>query len=521
MKMKYLVLGASCLIFGVGVLYGATTAPAGAVVGWWKFDNPDSSGLDSSEYGNHLTTLRNARCVTKDTGYTNRGYYNDSGCLEITGAGGYYSGTAQNVWDTSSGYTYLARIRTQMSVSSAGDTQGVNLCNMLNDNAMWHVVSYRYDPRNVTGSGSFKYGVFGDDPMAVTDNRSSADSNSSSTFIITPDIKVGGSISFKYKILWEQTKTIDFKGYIDDAVSVARTMSKSEIQTYMKTGEFNPFLRSDNDVSFNAATGWSCNDTEKAALGYGPHNLPGADFQVYGGTTIKATSAHAGTTFGGHSLSIGRIAPLVDLSTGAQVSSVVGNFVQQASVTIPDLRLNSGKITASAGTVLMATKLAVNATSENPFEVAVASGTYTITGTSSGSGVLSKTGSGKLDLGGLSGTAKLRLAEGSIKTPRLDGYTGGTVIVDGDAVTFTGTDTLSGTIQVRYDGTIAAAEATYPVLNAPTLTSASQVAITAAIPEKYEGAPKLENGVVSLVVTKKVALIPDEDKGAKPVLLWQ
>ena len=409
-KLMVLAGGAGLALMG----FGADVAPFGSVVGWWKFDDAANPGKDSSEYGNDLSELNNASCVAKDTGYTNRGYYNDSGCLEVTSAGGSYSGAAQKVWDASGGYTYLARIRTQMSVDSAGDKQGINLCNMLNDNAKWHVVSYRYDPRNVTGSGSYKYAVFGDDPMAATDDRSSVDSNSSSTFIITPDIKVGGSISFKYTFIWERTKTIDFKGYIDDAVAVARTMSKSEIQAYMKTGEFNPFLRSDNDVSFNAADGWSCNDTEHAALGYGPHNLPGADFQVYGGRTIKATSAYAGTTFGGHSLSIGRTSPLADLSTGTQVSSADGNFVQQASVTIPDLRLNCGKITASAGTTLAATKLTVNATTENPFEIAVASGTYVIGGAATGTGSLLKTGAGTLDLTGLTGAAKVVVTEGKV-----------------------------------------------------------------------------------------------------------
>ena len=171
---------------------------------------------------------------------------------------------------------------------------------------------------------------------------------------------------------------------------------------------------------------------------------------------------------------------------------------------------------------LTTTLLDVDAPASKPFTLAAAGDfMLNVSEDTTGSGVLKKTGVGKITVSKWTGTAKLRLAEGSIKTPRLDGYTGGTVIVDGDAVTFTGADTLSGTIQVQYNGTIAAAEATYPVLNAPTLTSASQVAISAAIPEKYEGAAKLENGVVSLVVTKKVAPLPDEDKGTKPVLLWQ
>ena len=171
----------------------------------------------------------------------------------------------------------------------------------------------------------------------------------------------------------------------------------------------------------------------------------------------------------------------------------------------------------------MTTLFDVDTPDDTPFNFNVTSSDYAlnVTEDTTGDGVLTKQGSGKLTVNKWAGTAKLRLAEGSIKTLRLDGYTGGTVIVDGDAVTFTGADTLSGTIQVRYDGTIAAAEATYPVLNAPTLTSASQVAVSAMIPNKYEGSTKLENGVVSLVVTKKVVPVPAEDKGTKPMLIWQ
>ena len=405
---------------GVGLAlvgFGADVAPEGAVVGWWKFDDAANPGKDSSEYGNDLSELNNASCVAKDTGYTNRGYYNDSGCLEVASAGGTYSGTAKFVWDMTKGYTYLMRVRTGVSVELswieelAADTQMKNLVDMLNDNGGWHVLSYRYDPAKVTGSGSFCYSLFGDDPNAATAARASVDADDASTFLIAPDVKIGGSVTAKTKYA---SKTISYKGYIDDAVAVARTMSKSEIQAYMKTGEFNPFLRSDNDVSFNAADGWSCNDTEHVALGYGPHNLPGADFQVYGGRTIKATSAHAGTTFGGHSLSIGRTAPLADLSTGTQVSSADGNFVQQASVTIPDLRLNCGKITASAGTTLAATKLTVNATTGNPFEIAVASGVYAISGAAAGAGSLLKTGAGTLDLMGLAGAVKVIVTEGKV-----------------------------------------------------------------------------------------------------------
>ena len=92
-----------------------------------------------------------------------------------------------------------------------------------------------------------------------------------------------------------------------------------------------------------------------------------------------------------------------------------GNFDQSVtSVTVGDLRLNCGKITASAGTTLTATKLTVNATAENPFEVNVDSGAYAIGGAASGRGSILKTGAGTLDLTGLTGTAKVVVTEGKV-----------------------------------------------------------------------------------------------------------
>ena len=83
-------------------------------------------------------------------------------------------------------------------------------------------------------------------------------------------------------------------------------------------------------------------------------------------------------------------------------------------MTIGDLRLNCGKITASAGTTLAATKLTVNATEANPYEINVASGTYAVTGAASGDGWMKKTGAGTLDLTGLTGAAKVVVTEGRV-----------------------------------------------------------------------------------------------------------
>jgi len=47
--------------------FGAETAPAGAVVGWWKFDDASNPGKDSSDYHNDLDGLSNVTPVSADT----------------------------------------------------------------------------------------------------------------------------------------------------------------------------------------------------------------------------------------------------------------------------------------------------------------------------------------------------------------------------------------------------------------------------------------------------------------------
>lgn len=512
MKAKMMVLLGSLglALFGTG----AETAPFGSVVGWWRFNDASNPGKDSSEYGNDLDGLSSVTIKSADTGYTTRGCYDDSGCLYIGTAGNTATATPKRIWDETKGLTYLMRMRNDggsIEVTSwLVDKEVKKVTAEISDKSTWHLISMRYDNQKVTGgTNKYYYWLFGDNPLlAVDSGLAQAVSNDAGKFPISTAIALGGTIG-------ASSKSMNYKGYMDDVCVVQRTMTKDEINYYYNYGDPNPYLTGDSSAAFASASGWSCSGE---GLGYAPITLPGADFQVDNGFTLTVSSDG---TFSGHSLLLGRSADLASVVNASSVRTKNGNLTAQANLTFGDLRLYNGKLTGSSGKTLTATKLVVNASAMNPYEINVASGTYKVTGVSSGSGVLAKTGAGMLDLTELTGTAKLRLAEGSIKTPRLDGYTGGTVIVDGDAVTFTGADTLSGTIQVRYDGTIAAAEASYPVLNAPTLTSAGQVAISAAIPEKYEGAPKLENGVVSLVVTKKVAPLPDEDKGTKPVLLWQ
>ena len=414
MKAKRMAMMVSALSLVTGAAWGAGTAPAGAVVGWWKFDDAANPGKDSSGYGNDLDVAQFQPGVERrvcDTGYATKGCYDGSGCLYIDTAGNTASCTARTIWDKTKGYTCLMRSRNQggsiyVKPSWLVDDEVSRVTEEISDTTMWHLISVRYDDQLVTG-GTKKhyYWLFGDDPMLSVDaGLAQAVSEEEGLFPISTAIALGGKIG-------ASSKSMSYKGYMDDVAVVARTLSKTEIQYYYHTGDPNPYSTGNSSSSFNSSSSWSCSNE---SLGYGPHNLPGADFQVQNGHVMTIGLSYAGMTFGGHSLILGRLADLVSIVDGSMKATKAGNLVQQTSVTIPDLRLNNGKLTASAGMTLAATKLAVNATEANPYEINVASGTYAVTGAVSGDGWLKKTGAGTLDLTGLTGAAKVVVTEGKV-----------------------------------------------------------------------------------------------------------
>ena len=537
MKLKYLVLAASCFVLCASTVWARPKILDRSVIGYWKFES-GSALKDSSGYGSDLNPLPSDVTTSGSSGFfAEVGYLSTPNGTKLTATLGKDSDGVSPSINLNSYHTIALWCKTASGVSmpsSILDDGSQAFANLLNDHG-WHFVAKRYQG-SATGS-DYDYAFYCDTQTINWGDGSRAEVSGDAVYfpfsITGSNITIGGELGGK---IWGSKKTITFKGDMSYVVAVNRMMTKGELTRLGATGE--TYIYPIGAVSFAAKTGWSTTSVDNPTFDGYPGAFPGAAYIVDQNKTLIGTD---GGTFGGStdkkvSLTLGRLGALKNLKTGANVidaANAPGKFEHGttvgAGITFYDLRLNDGIITPKANNQsLTTTLLDVDARSANPFSVAVGDGlTYTFNagGQVTGSGVLAKTGAGKLVLNNFTAAAgespKLRLAAGSIKTPRLDGYTGGTVIVDGDAVTFTGADTLSGTIQVQYNGTIAAAEATYPVLNAPTLTSASQVAITAAIPEKYEGAPKLENGVVSLVVTKKVAPLPDEDKGTKPVLLWQ
>jgi len=203
------------------------------------------------------------------------------------------------------------------------------------------------------------------------------------------------------------------------------------------TGETYVYCYSGNP-NFAAAGGWSSVEGSFAPV---PGTLVGAAYIVDAGKTM---TQGASATFGGSlsnrvSLTLGRLAALT-FPEGKENKTIgtVGNFTQNGAnttVTFHDLRMNDGTYALAAnGQKLVASYLDVAAPSMKPFALSIASGctsTLVVTNATTGTGYLKKTGTGTLVVDQFSGTAKLMMAEGRIKAPKIDVYTGGTVVVSG------------------------------------------------------------------------------------------
>ena len=407
-----LVIGAGCCAFCAGLSWGAETAPAGAVVGWWRF-NESPYKADSSGNGNAIDSF--ASGVGGVSSGTASGCYDGSGYLDITTAGRKATTVAlSRTWDTSKGYTYAMKFKSNCSAGTYDDDPNISkLLTDINDKTAWHFVAFRYDPDKLTGSGKSTNWLFTDPNYNDSNGAVGTQGEISGTYTMYFPLglsgdkaTIGGTIGAKI-IAIIADKSVDYKGTMDDVIVINRTLAKCEISRLYKTGEAYVYLKS-SAAAFASASGWSSAENNQKPT---PADLPGADYIVDSGRTL---TANASGTFGGHSLTLGRTEPLTSVLDGSTVATTKGNFTQTDSVTIGDLRLNDGKLTVSAGATLTATKLTVNATAANPYEVNVASGTYAVSGTAAGTGSLLKTGAGTLDLTGLTGAAKVVVTEGKV-----------------------------------------------------------------------------------------------------------
>ena len=306
--------------------------------------------------------------------------------------------------------------------------------------------------------------------------------------------------------------------------------------------EAKAFAQAGNIVSFDGISGWSFTidgtdkkcDTLKTWV---PGVIKQTTYLIDGQKTMTYGSG-AAAYFGQSAdnkvaLAVGRAEVLknrltgTDLVSGDNLKGAIAITTANTALSFWDLRLNKGQITANANNQsVTADMLDVEG---EPFNVSVPANcvfTFNAGGKVTGDGILAKTGDGKLilndyvkgaDRAGFVDAPKIRLAAGSIKTPRLDGYTGGTVLVaKGSTVAFTGADALptaENKMKIAFDGEKPTAKTA--VMTVPAGVTAAMVQDVTQYDGGKVGDVTVENGVVYVEPGYP------EDKGAKPMLIWQ
>ena len=417
MKMKYLVLGTACLALCASTAWAKPKILDGSRIGWWQFDNPSNYKEDSSGYGGTLTD------VSEVTFTTTGGHV--GGCMNLAESTGWFSSaktataaigdSAPAIPGTSLPYyTMATRFRSGGSIGGSGA-----LGSVLNDTTSWHFGAVRYQNSKTSSGpntgGSDPYAVFLDPQYNVFgsyERVSSSDleiTSSSHSFILSysgKNITIGGKI-----------KGSKWYGDIDETMVFARMLTKGELTRLRFTGESYVFSNSEAPA-FASSANWSCNE---GTVHFAPGDAYGAPYIVEDGQTMS----QGGTaTFGGDvakhvSLTLGRPAEVTYMEGSVSVTKGInGNFTHSSAGTLTfyDLRLVNGKFTGVAGGVLNTTLLDIDTPSGSTFEINVPSGVYTITSANAvtGDGTLKKTGTGTLDLTGLTGAAKVVVTEGKV-----------------------------------------------------------------------------------------------------------
>jgi len=512
---------------GLGLALAGIAEPAvrdRSVLGWWRFDGGDYTA-DSSGYGRTLTLASGKMSGNAGATY-GTGSCQHSGCLDITTKGEMASATLSGTVGTY--FTVATRFKSNCDTLSLSyferllldDTDEARIDSLLaaiNDHDNWHFAAMRYQKDAAQGS-TMSWMITADPTTAAfwgVSSRAEVASDDQPKFPVavsagSTSAKVGGSIG-------ASSKNTQYAGGIDEAMVINRFLSKSELTRLCQSGE--TYVYSSGTPSFTTYSGWSTS-LEVGTVTFDPGYFPGAAYIVDSGKTLTAFASGA---FGGDvakqlSLTLGRTGSLLNLLTGETlVSNTAGNFSQGAGTEIAfyDLRLNDGTITAG-GTSLSTTLLDVEAPAAKPFVLAAANDfVLNVGAATTGSGVLSKTGAGKLSVNAWTGTAKLRLSEGSIRTPRFNGYAGGTVFVSTDStVAFAGDDVLPTTankMKILFDGTKPTAKTA--VMTVPSGVTAAMIQDTTEYANGQVGLVTVENGTVS------VEPVYPEDQGAVPVLM--
>ena len=536
MKLKYLVLGASCLALGASTAWAKPKILDGSVIGHWTFDDGAASAdVSGYEGGTVPVPGSTVGSLESSDGYKGSGYLLLESGKSIAVSYGEnapaFNGT------TSPFHTFVARFRS--SNSRMVGSSSSNHPEIFNDTSGWHYLVYRYSKKLTSGYNE----VVVADPQYYEDNNWYAGDNSSSDTSRPEFTYDYGSVSIPIAVDASGKKvTIGGKvkvglsstsvaGGFDDVMVINRMLTKREMTRVYQTGE--TYIYPITAPSFTGDKCWSSYEGKDSSTYYAPTpgQVIGAAYLIDNGYTLSCSGGVFGGSVDKHvSLTVGRLSTFsYTVPVGRIVSPKVAGVFEQtgadSSAVFYDLRLNDGTITANAdGQSLTTTLLDVEASVAKPFSVSVGSGqTYTFNagGQVTGSGVLAKTGSGKLVLNNFTAAAgespKIRLAAGSIKTPRLDGYTDGTVLVaKGSTVAFSGADALPTAekkMKIAFDGEKPTAKTA--VMTVPAGVTAAMVRDVTQYDGGKVGDVTVENGVVYVEPGYP------EDKGAKPMLIWQ
>ena len=515
-KTVKFMFAAACLV--VGMALGEPAIRDRSVVGYWKFDGDtdEQRKSDLSGQGGVLTGFASGVSISSTGG-------NEGGCLSIMTAGNAATATLGVSLPTGSHPTFAVWAKRHPDMNEL-PTSGYGVDNNIamfagnfNDKDHWHMLAECYEDKMWGGSSGVYADVCDPENLNVSPKPETVDSSSAFPMSVSGSkFTIGGKLkgSSSYK----------FKGWFDDVMVINRFMTRCELTRLYKTHE--TYVYPTGDIEFGTHIGWSIRSDLKAgsaAAGWKPGDIYGAAYVVDQGKTLMS-AADENATFGADvaneiSLTLGRLSSTV-------VTTLDGGFRHHASnrsTTFFDLRLNDGAITASAdGQSLSTALLDVEATAEKPFAIAVGSGlayTFNAGGKVTGSGVVAKTGAGKLTLDNFKAASgenpRFRMADGQLKAARFDGYTGGTVLVTTDAtVAFTGEDVLptaENKMRIAFDG--AKPTAKTAVMTVPTGVTAAMIQDATTYDAGKVGIVTVENGTVYVEPTYV------EDLGPVPVLM--
>lgn len=471
-----------------------------SVLGYWRFNDPDNYGKDSSGRGNDMPA---SGFVYGAQGAPESNWARGGGCLELPQSSStpytygkvtaaLASGRGLDMNRTSPGWTIGAWVRgssalansiKNASYASGGDAGAFK--NALAD-GKWHPMVVAFRPND---SERNYYHIFLDafSTNSVHDITAGGTDSPGDPSWYLPlsvngvSITLGGKVGGSVKLPFIGLKTIDadFFGGLDDCIILDRELkggssgsaANSEVFRWVQTGETYVYsVRSDTGssgtCSLEASHAWSSNHAPEDGL----------DYIVENGYVIRTpTNENYVTEFAGASLTLGRTKVLkgilsVDGSEEVVVSNTMGLLTQYGSnttVKIGNLVLNDGTLNArQPGQKLQDCAIVVNANERGSnFVIQVEkSADYTVTGSMVGDGTILKTGNGRLDLSALTeSTASVSLERGTLRlasvNPVLASYvsTLGTLLIGfdesrGTSETVSVGSAWSGQLKFKMDG---------------------------------------------------------------------